>query len=250
MSIAKLNLIKKHKGSDLGWFWSIVKPLMYVVMFYGAISLGFRNSKDIPNIHTPYIVWMAAGFFPWFYMQDEIISGANCFIRNRALMVKAKVPAVTIPMINAINEIFTHLIIILVLFGLTVIFGGRPTLYWLQIPIYTLLMLAFTYLWNFSTGLLTVLSSDTLDLIRAIKPAFFWLSGILFNSRAPGRSRIYFIFNPITYLVEGYRNAICYDQWIWEDKEGFAGFMLVFFIFLLVTLLLYRKLKRRLPELI
>ena len=46
MSMSRINLKKQNKGADLGWIWSLAKPVIYIVMFYFAISLGFRQAKD------------------------------------------------------------------------------------------------------------------------------------------------------------------------------------------------------------
>ena len=249
MSMSRINLKKQNKGADLGWIWSLAKPVIYIVMFYFAISLGFRQAKDIDGIVCPYLIWIAIGFSPWFYIQDMIIGGANCFKKNKSLIKNSTFPDDLVPAVNAMTGIFIHLLTVVIILILALIVGVKPNLCWIQIPFYTFLMIIMTYFWSMATGLLAIVSSDFVDLLRAVKPAFFWLSGILFNSRTAGH-RIVFIFNPITYLVEGYRNSVCYNKWFWEDPLGLACFMVVMLVMALVALLLYRRLRKQLPEII
>ena len=89
-----------------------------------------------------------------------------------------------------------------------------------------------------------------MDLLKAVNPAFFWLSGILFNSRPLEHVQIFFKLNPITYIVEGYRNAMCYHIWFWEDMESFGYFILVLAVMAIVAVWLYKKLRRVLPDII
>jgi ABC-type polysaccharide/polyol phosphate export permease len=96
--------------------------------------------------------------------------------------------------------------------------------------------------------MLSLLSNDILEFIGTCKPAFFWLSGILFNSRKS--DNIFFVLNPITFLVESYRNSLCYNMWLWGSTRALAGFAAVYGLLALITVLVYKKLKYRLPELI
>ena len=108
------------------------------------------------------------------------------------------------------------------------------------------------FVWALGSGLFSILSRDFRDLIRAISPAFFWLSGILFDYRIVDNPTIQFFFklNPITYIVQGYRNCICFHKWIWEEPEAFLGFMVIFVRLLVLALWLYKKLKNILPDII
>ena len=249
MSMSRINLKKQNRGADLGWLWSLAKPVIYIVMFYFAISLGFRQAKDIDGIVCPYLIWIAAGFSAWFYIQDMIIGGANCFKKNKSLIKNSTFPVTIIPAVNALTGIYIHLCMVGIILVLAAVVGVKPNLCWLQIPFYTVLMLIMTYFWSLATGLLAIVSKDFVDLLKAVKPAFFWLSGILFNSRASG-PRIVFVLNPITYLVEGYRNCVCYNMWFWQDPVGLACFLGVLLVMALVSLLLYRRLRKQLPEII
>ena len=245
-SYAWFQLQKENKNTDLGWFWAIAKPIFYMLMFYVAITLGFRQAKNIEGMDCPYFVWLAAGLCAWFYLQSQIMGGANSFRRYRGLYKNSSFPTETIPMIVVVKAFFIHLILLCILMVFVMFNGVRPSVYWLQLPIYMILMLCFCFLWGFVGGLLGLLSGDFLSLMRSIQPAFFWLSGIFFNSRT--RVRLFFHLNPITFIVEGYRNCFCFKQWIWEEPDRIKYFAIELLVLFVSALLLYKRLKPSLYE--
>ncbi len=239
-----------YKTSDLGWFWAIVKPLFYLCIFYFAISIGFRGAKDIQGITCPYFVWLTAGMTPWFYMREMILSGAGCFRKYKFLVTKNAFPVSTIPTVISLSFLYIHFIMLGICVVVCICFGVYPSIYWLQIPIYMLFMVLLGVIWSLGAGLLSVISGDFLDLLKAINPAFFWLSGILFDSRVLDGAEMFFKLNPITFIAEGYRNAFCFHMWLWEDMRSFGFFMLVLAVMFIVALWLYKRLRRELADII
>ena len=246
--LSRAMLKRRHKTSDLGWFWAIMRPLMYITMLYIAIITGFRKSADIPGIVTPYYIWLASGISAWFFIQDLIVGGGSCFRRYKGLLYNARFPRASIPLIPVLSYLYVHVIIVAIVVVMAIVSGAKPSICWLQLPVCILLSVLFVYTWSFLTGMLSLLSNDILEFIGTCKPAFFWLSGILFNSRKS--DNIFFVLNPITFLVESYRNSLCYNMWLWGSTRALAGFAAVYGLLALITVLVYKKLKYRLPELI
>lgn len=243
-----MDLKRAHTKSDLGWFWAIAKPMMYICMFYFAISTGFKNAKDITGTVCPYFIWLAAGIVPWQYISDLLVGGSISFVRYKGLFKSEKYPISAIPTILVTSKLFIHFIMVGVLIVLAIIMGVKPSIYWLQLPIYMLLTYIFLYLWSYMTGLMNIMSADIVEFIKTIRTAFFWLSGILFNSR--GKKSVFFTFNPIRFIAEGYRDVFAYHVWIWEQKRLLLNFCIVLLIMTIVTCLLSRRMEKRLPELI
>ena len=249
--ISKAEFFVNNGETDLGWIWNILKPMLYIGMFYLAINLGFKSAKDIKGIVCPYIIWLASGIFPWFYLQKAIFGGAKCFKSNKALIYKANYPVTVMPMIPGVSGLLNHFFLVGILIVITLLSGVKPSITWLQIPFYTCMMFIFSYCWSFFTGLCTVISADFFNFIKSIRPAFFWLSGIFFNSRATDRANpIFFLFNPITYCVEGYRNCVCYNMWFWENMKALEAFMIVNIVLAILSFILYQRLKKSLPDII
>ena len=250
--LASITSRKKYKSTDLGWLWSFMRPVMYILVYYVAISIGFRHSKNIDGLVCPYFIWLAVGIVAFFYMRGMILGGSNCFQKNRLIIRNTTYPVAAIPFMTALSEMIVHVILMGGVFIYVMLMGVAPSIYWLQIPIYTALMLLVSTIWAFGAGLLTLLTKDFYNFLSSINMAFFWLSGILFNVKGDSvgeKTRLVMRFNPISYIVEGYRNAICRHIWIFEEPREFGCFMITLTVMLLVALFLYTKLKHRIREL-
>ena len=241
-----MELKRAYNSSDLGLFWAVAKPMMYMLMFYFAISTGFKSGKEIDGTVCPYFIWLASGIVPWQFISDLLVGGANSFNKHKDIVSKTRYPLSAIPTITVASRLYLHGIMTAVLIAVALVMGVKPCIYWLQLPIYILINIVFMYIWVLMTSLLNVLSTDLVEFIKTIRTAFFWLSGILFNIR--GKHSIIFALNPISFIVEGYRNVFAYNIWIWEQKRLLMYFVIVTFVMTLFTFVLYRRLEKKLPE--
>lgn len=248
MRLARIDIKKAHMTSDLGFFWAIMKPLMYLLLFYGAISVGFKGGHDVKGTVCPYFIWLAAGIVEWQFISSLLVGGASCFNRKKSIVKNVKFPLSTIPMEMVMSKFLVYLIMIGILMLICVLMGVKPSIYWLQLPIYVVLSVIFLYLWVLMTSMMSIISFDILEFLRTINTAFFWLSGILFNVK--GRTHPFFTYNPISYLAEGFRNTFAYHIWIWEEKRLFLHFVIVLFVMTLISSLLFRRMEKRLPEIL
>lgn len=253
--IARMAIVKQkkqYKGSDLGMVWAYVKPAMYVCAFYIAISIGFKSSKDIEGIVCPYFVWLTVGLVAWFYMRDMILGGASCFNKNRLLILKSGFPLSAVPAIPSVSNLIVHGVLMVATFILAICFGVTPNVYWLQLPFYTVLMVLMAIIWSFGSGCLSVMSKDFFNFLKSLSTMVFWLSGILFDPNGKGSGAVvwFFRFNPVTYIAEGYRNSLCKNIWFFEKPVELGCYLITMLVFGIVALVLYKRLKEKLPDII
>lgn len=84
-----------------------------------------------------------------------------------------------------------------------------------------------------------------LQLIRSVTIALFWLSGIIFNMSGVHNPilRVVLLINPITTVVNGFRNSLIYKQWFWEDWPALIAFVVVYAIMTGLAVFVYKRLK-------
>ena len=132
-------------------------------------------------------------------------------------------------------------------------YGHKPDIYMLQLPLYMLCMYFFFLAWAQFASILTCMSKDFYNLIGAATQALFWLSGILYDIRTidmPEALRTFMLFNPITFVTNGYRNIFIYKIWIWDEPRAFLYFLIVLAIMAVLALWVYRKLHKEIPDVI
>ena len=128
--------------------------------------------------------------------------------------------------------------------------GYTPNLYMLQAFFYMILMFAFFTVWALFSSLIAAMSKDFLNLVKSFITAFFWLSGILWDANAitiPWLRR-FLMLNPITFLVNGYRNCFIDQTWFWEQPKRLIYFAISFTIMLVLAMWAYRKLRKEVAD--
>ena len=104
-------------------------------------------------------------------------------------------------------------------------------------------MFVFFNMFSLVTSLLSAISKDFMNLMKTLSTPLFWLSGIIFNvyNLQLPLVELVLMLNPITFIVTMYRCAVYDKMWIWDKPEAVIGFVVVFAVTLLVTLVIYRR---------
>jgi len=248
LMLAKSDLIKTYRGAALGWAWAIIKPMVTIVVFWFAFSVGLRSGKPIAGY--PFFLWLLAGMLPWFYMQELITGGAGCIRAYSHLVTKMKFPVSIIPTYYNISHMYTHFALIAVTIIVFVCFGHGLDIYYLQLPLYTLAMFVFFTVWALLAGLLSAISKDFQNLVKAFSSAIFWLSGILYDVDRIQHAwvRLILKFNPVTVISSGYRKVFIYKEWFFEDKVEIMCYFITLTVFTTAALWAYRKLRKEIPD--
>ena len=246
--LAKSDLVKTYRGSALGWSWAIIKPVVTIFVYWFAFTVGLRAGNDVNGY--PFFLWLIAGMIPWFYMGDMITGGTNCIRKYSYLVTKMKFPVSTIPTFFSISNMSVNIILLLIVVIIFCLFGYIPDIYILQIPFYILLSFIFFTLWALFASFIGAISKDFVNLVKSFITAIFWLSGILWNAETvtvPWLKK-FLMLNPITYLVNGFRNCFINKIWFWEQPRRLIYFGIITVILLFAALWSYKKLRKDIAD--
>lgn len=242
LKLAKADILKTYRGSALGWAWAIIKPVVTIFVFWFAFSYGLRSGDDVNEY--PFFLWLIAGFVPWFYMQEMITGGAGCIRAHKFMITKMMFPTTVIPTFVSISKLTVNLILQVIMIVIFAAFGHLPDIYYLQIPVYCLMMYMFFTVWGLFAGMLSAISKDFLNLVKAFSTAIFWMSGIIYDVQTITTPWIRSIlsYNPITIVASGYRNCFIDKVWFFEDLYAMKCFAVVMIVITVLALWAYKKL--------
>lgn len=246
--LAKADLIKTYRGAALGWSWAIIKPAVTIFVYWFAFSIGLRAGRDVSGY--PFFLWLIAGTIPWFYMSDMLTAGTDSIRKYSYLVTKMKFPVSTIPTFVSISKLAVNLILILIMIVLFALFGFFPDIYYLQLIVYIFMGFIFWTIWALFASLLAAISKDFSNLVKSFVTAVFWLSGILWNAETitvPWIKKL-LMLNPVTYLINGYRNCLINKIWFWEQPKRLMYFCIITLILLVLALWAYRKVRKEIPD--
>lgn len=247
--LAKTDLVKTYRGAALGWAWAIIKPAVTIFVYWFTFQIGLRHGSSVEGYS--FFLWLIAGLIPWFYMSDMITGGTECVRKYSYLVTKMKFPISTIPTFFSISKFIVHLFLTAIMIIIFACMGYPPDIYMLQLPIYMLLSFLFFTTFASFTSLLACISKDFSNLVKSLVTAVFWLSGVLWNVNTmadiPWLKKLLKV-NPITYLVEGYRNCFIHKTWIWESPKTLIAFLILLLILVIASLWAHKKLKKEIPD--
>ncbi len=248
ITLAKADLKKQYSGSVLGWAWALIRPAFVIFVYWFAFSMGLRDRAGIDGF--PFFLWLLAGIISWFYIQQMFNQGPRVMRQYNHLVTKMKFPISTIPTFVGISHLVVHVILLAAVILIFLFSGMPPTIYYLQLPFYMILMFVFCVLWTLFSSLLGAISMDFINLVRSVSVALFWLSGILFDvhSIKVPLAQMIFRINPITYTVEGYRNCFIYQRWFWEDPQSLLIYLAEMAVMFLAAMWVYRRLRKEIPD--
>lgn len=246
--LAKTDLIKTYRGSALGWAWAIIKPAIIIFVYWFAFSVGLRVSQEVSGY--PFFLWLLVGVVPWFYMSDMLTQGINTFKKYSYLVTKMKYPISTIPTFVSLSKLFVHILLVIIVILIFIFTGNNPSVYWLQIPFYMMLMFVFFTICSLLGSFLSALSKDFYNLVKSFVTPIFWLSGIIWNVNTIQFEwlRKLLNINPVTFLVEGYRNCFINHVWFFQQPKRLLYFIVIMAVMLVLSIWAYKKLRKEIPD--
>ncbi len=231
----------KYKGSFLGVLWSFLNPLLMVLVY--ALVFPYIMRTNVDN----YLVYLITGVIPWNFFTTCITTGCNCVWINGGIIKKVYFPREILP-ISVVTAGLINFLISCVIILLFVLFGGIGfSIQLLWLPLIAIIQSAL------SLGLLFILSAinvyvrDIEYLVGFLLNLLFYATPILYTADMfPESIRWVLYLNPMTTIIESYRNIFYYQQ-----SPALTSLMIVFalsFMILIIGYLIFKKLERGFAE--
>ena len=231
----------KYKHSFLGVLWSFVNPLLQIIVYAIVFPLIMRNNIEY------YVVFMVCGLIPWNYFSTVINRASFTMIENGNIIKKVYFPSEILPLSVVTSETVTFLISSIIIVAFTIGYGLGITINIVFYPI--LLVIQFILLLGISlfVSSITVYFRDLQHFIGVLLQLFFYATPIVYSIDAiPENFTWIFKFNPMTYIIEGYRDIFYYQT---TPEMGSLLIVLVIGILLCITgYLLFNKLQKKFAE--
>lgn len=179
-----------------------------------------------------------------------LTAGTDTVRKYSYLVTKMKFPVSTIPTFVSISKFIVHLVLVGIMIVIFICMGYPPTIYMLQLPFYMLLLFIFFTIWSLFASLLSSMSKDFGNLVKSMVTAVFWLSGILWNPDAITIEwvRKILMVNPVTFLINGFRNCFINQVWFFEQPKRLLYFAIVTVLMLILAVWTYKRLRKEIPD--
>ena len=231
----------KYAGSLMGAAWAFIQPLMTIVIYWFIFQVGF-GSKPVDGY--PFILWLISGLIPWFFI-SECITSVTASMAEYSYLVKKVVFNIDIlPLTRVMSCLFVQAFLIVVTILFFAFFGYWPDIYYLQLPYYMLYMIVLLVGIGYLTSALYPFFKDLLQIVNIVMQVIFWLTPMVWDfSIMPEMVQKILVFNPIYYIVEGYRNALVHKEFFWENWQMGIYYWGIAILFLLLGKKVFQKMK-------
>jgi len=208
VGMTRKELKVKYKNSILGFAWSLLNPLLYLVVFYIAFV------KILGSGVPAFPIYLLSGLLVWNLFSTGLSGACTSVVGNAGLVKKVSFPREILPLAS-IGSMLVHFFLqSLVLFAVLALI--RWDVAWAYMPLLPLALLALLLL----TGALGILLSatnvylrDTQHFLELALLAWFWVTPIVYgfmtiDRRPGGWFKYVWLSNPVTPIVLIFQRAI------------------------------------------
>lgn len=245
-SMARREVAVKYVGSVMGFMWTFIHPLVLILVFWVVFNLGFR----LKPIHdAPFVVWLTAGMCGWFVFSDILNGSAAVVVENTNLIKKTLFPSQILPVVKVVSSLVAHSVFIVILIGLLLLNRVPPSWHCLQFLYYLFCLCVLGLGLGWAVSALNVFIRDVTQIVAVVLQVGFWATPILWDIQMmPEKIRFFVKLNPMSYIVQGYRDAFIYHVPFWDRPLESAYFWAANLVIVVGGALIFQKLKPQFPD--
>lgn len=241
-SLVKKDLRGRYKGSVLGFLWTFINPLFQLIVYTVVFSFILKT-----NIER-YYLYLFVGLIPWIFFSSSITVGAASVVAQKDLIKKIYFPRMVIP-ISYVTSCFVNMLLCFIVIFAVIIFSGVGVnfLALLTLPV----IMAVEYLLALGMALLasavTVYFRDLEHILGIISMAWMYMTPIMYDKAiVPERLLPVFNLNPMTHVIECYRDVLYHKQI--PDLTSLLSAAGLGILFLFIGCIVFSKLQKHFAE--
>ncbi|MFZ5863093.1 MAG: ABC transporter permease [Nitrospirota bacterium] len=208
-SLVVLDLRKRYVGSLLGVFWSVIHPLIQLLIYYFVFSVVLKMRLGGEYAGTNYAVWLIAGLLPWMMFAEVLGRSSDAVLEQAAVIKKMVFPSELLSIVRVLASVITHLIGLMLLVALLAISGHEVSGHIVLIAPYLAVLMVFSLGISWLLSALNVFLRDIGQVVGVFVNIWFFLTPIVYDhTLVPQSLKALYALNPMIYVVDGYRAAL------------------------------------------
>lgn len=241
------NLKSRYKDSLLGFFWSVLAPLLNALVYLVFLRILARG---VPMTEV------LIGVFAWQFTAQCVGNGLGAITENSNLITKVAFPRIILPMASVLSNLVNFLLSLLVQFLLIAVLLGmkgemmQATL-WIA-PLLILWHAVFCFAIAVFLSAANVYFRDLQHLVGVLLTAWFFLTPAMYSlelvrdlaeQRGLHALPDWFLINPMAAIITAYRALILPGSSFPWSPQALIGLFAIPPVFLLMALLVFRRLE-------
>jgi len=195
----------RYKQTVIGIAWVVLQPLMTM----GIFTLFFGRLAKLPSNGLPYPVFYFAALVPWAYFSTALQNCTNVVVDNQRVITKVYFPRLVLPLSAVVSGLVDFAIGFVVLLVVIAIYGIKPTLAVLWLPVLLLLAVLTALGVGLWMSALNALYRDVRHVVPFLIQFWMFASPVAYpSSLVPQGWRWLYGLNPMAGVIDGFRWAL------------------------------------------
>ncbi len=198
----------RYRRSAIGFTWTMLQPLLTMLVLQVVFSSLFRFKLDEQNNNYP--VYALAGILFWNFFSQSIVASMNSLKANSPILRKLPVPKEVFPLATVISGVINLLLALVPLLLILLITRQPMGLSLLFLPVSILIAALFTLGAGLLLSPLAVFFSDVVEMISVLLSILMYLTPIFYPMKILEHSKYLPLvrFNPVRSILEVFRDPI------------------------------------------
>jgi ABC-2 type transport system permease protein len=230
----------KYADSLLGYFWSVLEPLMMAGVYWFVFTQLMTRQVG----EDPYIIFLLSAMLPWWWTNTSLRQSMRALSKDSKLVRSTGLPR-EIWVLRTVGSKFAEFILALPVLALFAILTGTGlTWYAAFFPLAVLIHGALLVGAGLLIAPLAVLYSDVERLMRIAIRLLFFFSPVLYGvsdvqNRLGDTIASLYILNPLAGILDLYRTAFFAEEWAGWTAVGVSA--VISAMMLVVGLTVFRR---------
>ncbi|SCY96665.1 ABC-2 type transport system permease protein/lipopolysaccharide transport system permease protein [Paenibacillus polysaccharolyticus] len=201
------HISKKYRGSVLGIFWSLLNPLLQMIVLTLIFSSFFGN--QISN----FPLYMISARLVFEFFSTATNGTMKSIVDSSDLIKKVYIPKYLITSSKVLAEFIIFLISLIDLLIVIFITGADININFIYVPLYLLLLFIFTTGVSLVLSTITIFFRDIEHLYSVFVMTLMYFSAIFYPAEiVPEKYRFILEMNPLYQFISGFRQIVYYGQ--------------------------------------
>lgn len=250
----------KYKRSILGWGWSLLNPIVFLLMYSVVFMVIFRQEAPVgdPSGLKVYPFFLVAALLPWTFHSNCINGAIMSLAGNVNLIRKVWFPRYLLPASTGLSWLITFAIEMSVLSVALAVAGHGELLMWVPVVMVVMvLQFAFSIGIGLAAAALNAFFRDVEYLTGIVLQLWFWATPVVWPvtviSSSGHHPKLWGIpaidilkLNPMYHFVEAYRDLL-YEGHL-PGPGRWAAMVVTALISVAIGTVVFRRVEPRMGE--
>ena len=199
----------KYRGSVFGFLWSLVNPLLMIVVYTIAFTYILRIRAE------GFVFYLMLGMLSWTFFANSASMSTGAIIDNAGLLKSVSFPRAILPIATVMFNLAQYLLTVAVFLPVMLLWYRVPlSAPMLLFPVFLALQCLFTIGIALMLATATAFFRDVRHLLEIALAMLFWTTPIVYLLDQVGdRLRFVILLSPMSPFVAGYHKLFYYREW-------------------------------------